>query len=103
MLPISVCIPAPPHPLRQFPRNCGSRLPPALTNACLCRGALQLVQDFKVLLLLGRRLVFPVKTIAAVRADMTTQAQLQAADGTAVQGSVSLAVQDCRAATGSLA
>ncbi len=35
-------------------------------------GALQLVQEFKVLLLLGRRLVFPEKTTAAVITDVAT-------------------------------
>jgi hypothetical protein len=51
---------------------------------------LQLVQEFKLMLVLGRRLVFPAQSSAAVSADMTTQVQFQAADGTTAKRTVSL-------------
>ena len=51
---------------------------------------LQLVQEFKLLLLVGRRLVFPAQSSAAVRADITTQVQFKAADGTTAMRTVSL-------------
>jgi hypothetical protein len=51
---------------------------------------LQLVQKFKLLLVVGRRLVFPTQSSAAVSADMTTQVQFQAADGTTAMRTVSL-------------
>jgi hypothetical protein len=51
---------------------------------------LQLVQEFKLLLIVGRRLVFPAQSSAAVRADMTTQVQVRAADGTTTMRAVSL-------------
>jgi len=50
----------------------------------------QLVQEFKLLLLLGRRLVFPVQPTAAVSTDVTTQVQLKAADDSIVACTVSL-------------
>jgi hypothetical protein len=56
-----------------------------LSNVCL-----QLVQEFKLLLIVGRRLVFPAQSSAAVRADMTTQVQFRAADGTTAMRTVSL-------------
>jgi len=49
-----------------------------------------LVQEFKLLLVVGRRLVFPAQSSAAVRADMTTQVQFKAADGTTAMRTVSL-------------
>jgi hypothetical protein len=51
---------------------------------------LQLVQEFKLLLLIGRRLVFPAQSGAAVRADLTTHVQFKAADGTTAMRTVSL-------------
>jgi hypothetical protein len=51
---------------------------------------LQLVQEFKLLLLVGCRLVFPAQSSAAVRADITTQVQFMAADGTTAMRTVSL-------------
>jgi hypothetical protein len=48
------------------------------------------VQEFKLLFVVGRRLVFPAQSIAAVSADLTTQVQFQAADGTTVTRTVSL-------------
>jgi hypothetical protein len=51
---------------------------------------LQLVQEFKLLLLVGRRLVLPAQSSAAVRADITTQIQFKAADGTTAMRTVSL-------------
>jgi hypothetical protein len=51
---------------------------------------LQLVQEFKLLLIVGRRLVFPAQSSAAVRADMTTQVQFRAANGTTAMRAVSL-------------
>jgi hypothetical protein len=51
---------------------------------------LQLLQEFKLLLLVGRRLVFPAQSSAAVRADLTTRVQYQAADGTTAMRTVSL-------------
>jgi hypothetical protein len=58
---------------------------PRLYAVCL-----QLVQEFKLLLVVGRRLVFPAQSNAAVSADLTTQVQFQAADGTTVTRTVSL-------------
>jgi hypothetical protein len=48
------------------------------------------VQEFKLLLLVGRRLVFPGQSSAAARADITTQVQFKAADGTTATCTVSL-------------
>jgi hypothetical protein len=55
---------------------------------------LQLVQEFKLLLVVGRRLVFPAQSSAAVSADLTTQLQFQAADGTTAMRTVSLAFRN---------
>jgi hypothetical protein len=38
---------------------------------------LQLVQEFRVLLLMGRKLVFLVQTAAVVRADVTMEVQVE--------------------------
>jgi hypothetical protein len=38
---------------------------------------LQLVQEFRVLLLMGRKLVFPVQTAAVVRADVAMEVQVE--------------------------
>jgi hypothetical protein len=55
------------------------------------------VQAFKLLLIVGRRLVFPAQSSAAVRADITTQVQFRAADGTTAMRTVSLMFPDnCR-------
>jgi hypothetical protein len=51
---------------------------------------LQLVQEFKLLLVVGRRHVFPAQSSAAVSADITTQLQFQAADCTTAMRTVSL-------------
>jgi hypothetical protein len=40
---------------------------------------LQLVQEFKLLLLVGRRLVFPAQSSAAVRADIRSSSRQQMA------------------------
>jgi hypothetical protein len=48
------------------------------------------VQEFKLLLVVGHRLVFPAQSNAAVSADLTTQVQFQAADGTTAMRTVSL-------------
>lgn len=53
-------------------------------SVCCPLVTLHLVQEFKLLLLLGCRLVFPVQSNAAVRADVTTQIQFRAADGSTV-------------------
>lgn len=42
-----------------------------------CLVILQLVQEFRVLLLMGRKLVFPVQTAAVVRADITMELQVE--------------------------
>jgi len=42
-----------------------------------CLVMLQLVQEFRVLLLTGRKLVFPVQTAAVVRADITIEIQVE--------------------------
>jgi hypothetical protein len=42
-----------------------------------CLVYVQLVQEFRVLLLMGRKLVFPVQTAAVVRADITMEVQLE--------------------------
>jgi hypothetical protein len=56
------------------------------------------VQELKLLLVVGRRLVFPAQSNAAVSADLTTQVQFQAADGTTVTRTVSLMFPaNCRA------
>jgi hypothetical protein len=59
--------------------------PPVAHVRCM-----QLVQEFKLLLIVGRRLVFPAQSSAAVSADLTTQLQFQAADGTTAMRTVSL-------------
>jgi hypothetical protein len=51
---------------------------------------LQLVHEFKLLLHMGRRLVFREQPTAAVHADLTTKIQFRAADGTIVARTVSL-------------
>jgi hypothetical protein len=48
------------------------------------------VHEFKLLLIVGRRLVFPAQSSVAVRADMTTQVQFRATDGTPAMRTVSL-------------
>jgi hypothetical protein len=45
-------------------------------NAAPCAVLLQLVQEFQVLLFMGRKLVFPVQTAAVVRADITMEVQV---------------------------
>jgi hypothetical protein len=46
-------------------------------GAVSCAVLLQLVQEFRVLLLMGRKLVFPVQTAAVVRADITMEIQVE--------------------------
>jgi hypothetical protein len=58
---------------------------------------LQLVQEYKLLLLVGRRLVFPAQSSTAVSADLTTQLQFQEANGTTAMRTVSLMLPaNCR-------
>jgi len=54
--------------------------------------ALQLVQEFKLLLQLGRRLVMPSETGAPVTTDVTAQLQFRVADGHVAMRTVSLMV-----------
>jgi hypothetical protein len=61
-----------------------------LSVHCQLNDAPQLVQEFKVLLHIGRRMVFPVQSNAAVHTDVTTQIQFRAADGSNVARTVSL-------------
>jgi hypothetical protein len=68
--------------------NCTAVLCPTCHSSLVF--CLQLVQDFKLLLIVGRRLVFPAQSNAAVCADMTTQVQFKGADGTTVMRTVSL-------------
>lgn len=52
----------------------------------------QLVQEFKLLLQLGRRLVMPSETGAPVTTDVTAQLQFRVADGHVAMRTVSLMV-----------
>ncbi len=51
---------------------------------------MQLVQEFRVLLLMGRKLVFPVQTAAVVCADVTMELQVEGASDPTGKRTVSL-------------
>lgn len=51
---------------------------------------MQLVQEFRVLLLMGRKLVFPVQTAAVVCADVTMELQVEGASDPTGKRAVSL-------------
>ena len=57
----------------------------------LCVACLQLVPEFRMLLLMGRKLVFPVQTAASVRVDVTMEVQVEgSSSGSARKCAVSL-------------